>query len=49
MAAYSQSVNLVIDQADIPSCRRILEQHIAEHKRLYRIYRELRQQLGKDI
>ena len=49
MTAYSHSVNLIINQDDIPSCRRILEQHIAEHKRLYRVYRELRQQLGKDI
>ena len=49
MTAYSQSVNLVIDQADLPSCRRILEQHLMAHKRLYRVYRELRQQLGKDF
>jgi CheY-like chemotaxis protein len=49
MTAYSHSVHLVINQADVPSCRRILEQYLAEHKRLYRVYRELRQQLGKDI
>ena len=49
MTAYSHSVNLIINQSDLPSCRRILEQHLAEHKRLYRVYRELRQQLGKDI
>jgi CheY-like chemotaxis protein len=49
MTAYSHSVNLVINPSDLPSCRRILEQHLAEHKRLYRVYRELRQQLGKDI
>jgi CheY-like chemotaxis protein len=49
MTAYRHSVNLVINYADIPSCRHILEQHLAEHKRLYRVYRELRQQLGKDV
>ena len=49
MTAYSQSVHLIIDQADLPSCRRLLEQHITAYKRLYRVYRELRQQLGKDI
>jgi CheY-like chemotaxis protein len=49
MIAYSHSVNLIINPSDLPSCRRILEQHLAEHKRLYRVYRELRQQLGKDI
>jgi CheY-like chemotaxis protein len=49
MSAYSQSVNLLLDQADLPSCRRVLEQHLTEHKRLYRVYRELRQQLGKDF
>jgi predicted Zn finger-like uncharacterized protein len=49
MTAYSQSVNLIIEQADLPSCRRVLEQHVTEHKRLYRVYRELRQQLGKDV
>jgi CheY-like chemotaxis protein len=49
MTAYSQSVNLILDQADLPSCRRLLEQHITVHKRLYRVYRELRQQLGKDF
>jgi CheY-like chemotaxis protein len=49
MTAYSHSVNLIINPSDLPSCRRILEQHLAAHKRLYRVYRELRQQLGKDI
>jgi CheY-like chemotaxis protein len=49
MTAYSQSVNLLVDQSDLPSCRRLLEQHFTAHKRLYRVYRELRQQLGKDI
>jgi predicted Zn finger-like uncharacterized protein len=49
MTAYSQSVNLILDQADLPACRRVLEQHVTAHKRLYRIYRELRQQLGKDF
>jgi hypothetical protein len=49
MTAYSQSVNLIIEQADLPSCRRVLEQHVTEHKRRYRVYRELRQQLGKDV
>jgi CheY-like chemotaxis protein len=49
MTAYSQSVHLIINHTDLPSCRRDLEQRLAEHKRLYKVYRELRQQLGKDI
>ena len=49
MTAYSQSVHFIINHTDLPSCRRTLEQRLAEHKRLYKVYRELRQQLGKDI
>jgi CheY-like chemotaxis protein len=49
MLAYSQSVNLVINHADVPQCGSVLIQHMAEHERLYRVYRELRQQMGKDI
>lgn len=48
MAAYSHSVNLVVNYVDIPSCRRIIEQHLTGHKRLYRVYRDLRQQMGRD-
>jgi hypothetical protein len=49
MLAYSYSVNLILNYTDIAACRRLLEQHMAEHRRLYKIYRELRQQLGKDM
>ena len=49
MLAYSCSVNLLLNYTEIPGCRRLLEQHMTEHKRLYKVYRELRQQLGKDI
>ena len=49
LAAYSHGVNLVINPVDLPDCRRPLERHLEEHKRLYRVYRELRQKLGKDI
>jgi predicted Zn finger-like uncharacterized protein len=49
MLAYSCSVNLLLNYTEIPACHRILEQHMTEHKRLYKVYRELRQQLGKDI
>jgi hypothetical protein len=48
MVAYSQSVNLVINHEDIPNCGATLVQHLAEHERLYRVYREVRQQLGRD-
>jgi hypothetical protein len=47
--AYSYSVNLVLNYTDITASRHILEQHLSEHRRLYKVYRELRQQLGKDI
>ncbi|MGQ4810497.1 hypothetical protein NKDENANG_03968 [Candidatus Entotheonellaceae bacterium PAL068K] len=47
--AYSHAVNLVLNPVDIPKCHRTLELYLAENKRLYRIYREVRQQLGKDI
>lgn len=49
MAAYNHGVNLVMNYADIPSCRRIIEQHLAEYRRLYRVYREKLQQMGRDI
>jgi hypothetical protein len=48
MLAYSQSVNIVINHKDISLCGAVLVQHLAEHERLYRVYRELRQQLGRD-
>ena len=49
MAAYSQSVNLVINHADMPNCGPVLAQHFAEHELLYRTFREMRQQLGKEL
>jgi predicted Zn finger-like uncharacterized protein len=49
MTAYSHSVGLVMRHDDVPTCHRVLEQRLTEHKRLYKVYRELRQQLGKDI
>lgn len=49
MVAYSHGVSLVMDYHDVPSCRRIMEQGLIEHKRMYKVYRELRQHLGKDI
>lgn len=49
MLAYSYNVNFVLNYDDISGCRRFLEQHLTEHKRLYKVYRELRQQLGKDF
>jgi PleD family two-component response regulator len=48
MTAYSHSINLIINHAEVLTCRRVLEQHLTEHKRLYRTYHELRQELGKD-
>lgn len=48
MAAYSQSMNLIVSHADVLTCRRTLEQHMAEHTRLYRVYRDVQQALGKD-
>ena len=47
MLAYSKSVNLVIPHADILTCRRMLEQEIAFHKRAYRAFNDLREELGK--
>ena len=49
MTAYSQSVNLVINHADMPTCGAMLAQQLAEHDLLYRTFREMRQQLGKDV
>lgn len=49
MTAYSQSVNLVINHADIPNCGPVLGQHLAEHELLYRTFRDMRQQLGKEL
>ena len=49
MTAYSQSVNLVINHADIPNCGALLAQQLAEHELLYRTFRDMRQQLGKEV
>ena len=49
MTAYSQSVNLVINHADMPTCGAMLAQQLAEHDLLYRTFREMRQQLGKEV
>lgn len=48
MFAYSQSVNLIIDHADILDCRRTLEQQMALHKRIYKLFNDIRQELGKE-
>jgi CheY-like chemotaxis protein len=49
MTAYGQSVNLVINHADMPNCGPVLAQHLAEHELLYRTFHEMRQQLGKEV
>ena len=49
MTAYSQSVNLVLNHADIPNCGSVLAQYLAEHELLYRTFRDMRQQLGKEV
>jgi CheY-like chemotaxis protein len=49
LTAYSQSVNLVINHADMPNCGSVLVQHLAEHELLYRTFHEMRQQLGKEV
>ena len=49
MTAYSQSVNLVINHADMPNSGAMLAQHLAENELLYRTFREMRQQLGKEV
>jgi CheY-like chemotaxis protein/RNase P subunit RPR2 len=49
LIAYSHGVNLVLNHADVYTCSTDLLQHMAEHERLYRVYRELRQQTGKEV
>ena len=49
MTAYSQNVNLVINHEDMPQCAQVLVQHLGEHELLYRTFREMRQQLGKEV
>ncbi|MCG8421718.1 MAG: hypothetical protein MJE77_27685 [Proteobacteria bacterium] len=46
--AYSQSVNLTVNYSDIPTSRRILEDYLAGHRRLYRVFGELNRELGKE-
>lgn len=48
MFAYSQSVNLIIDHADILNCRRTLEQQMTLHKHTYKLFDDIRQELGKE-
>jgi CheY-like chemotaxis protein len=47
LAAYSRNANLMLSHADIPKCHRLLEQKMAEQTRLYRMYLEIRESLGK--
>ena len=49
MTAYGYGVHLVINHTDIPNSGPILAQYLAEHELLYRTFRDLRQQLGKEI
>ena len=49
MTAYSQNVNLVINHADMPTYGAMLAQQLAEHDLLYKTFREMRQQLGKEV
>src|SRR5215467_9429071 len=49
MTAYGYGVHLVINHTDIPNSGPMLAQYLAEHELLYRTFRELRQQLGKEI
>lgn len=49
MTAYSHSVNLVLNHADMSSCGALLAQQLAEHELLYRTFREMRQYLGKEV
>jgi CheY-like chemotaxis protein len=49
MTAYGQGVNLVINHADLPDSGPVLAQHLAEHELLYRTFRAMRQQLGKEV
>ena len=49
LTAYSQSVNLVLNHADMPTCGALLAQELAEHDLLYKTFREMRQQLGKEV
>ena len=49
MTAYSHSVNLVLNHADMSSCGALLVQRLAEHELLYRTFRAMRQQLGKEV
>lgn len=49
MLAYSQSVNLVVNHADVLASGPVLAQHLAEHELLYRTFREMRQQLGREV
>ena len=50
LVSYGYGVNFVVVPSDIPtpSYRFTLRQNLNEHKRLYRTYRTLRKQLGKD-
>lgn len=49
LTAYSHGVNLVMNHAEVGNCSLDLLQYMAEHERLYRVYRELRQQTGKEV
>ncbi len=48
MVAYSQNVNLFFSYSDVREVLRTLEHGMADHKRLYRVYWEVCQELGKE-
>lgn len=48
IGAYSQNVNLFFSYKNTREVRHIFEHGLADHKRLYRVYWELCQELGKE-
>ena len=48
IGAYSQNVNLFFSYTDVRDVLRIFEHGMADHKRLYRVYWEVCQELGKE-
>jgi hypothetical protein len=48
MGAYCQNVNLFYSYTDVCEILRTFEHGMADHKRLYRVYWEVCQELGKE-
>jgi CheY-like chemotaxis protein len=47
MLAFNRSVNLIVNRKNVSDFAKILESGIADHEYFYRVYRDVRKQMGR--